>query len=642
MALDPVNQQPDDEQNAQQPGQFQALQNYVQAPAQPAPQAQPQPAPNVNVQIARPQPVNAPAQQPVQPRTAPQQFGPQAQQLQQPVQSPRQRTVAPTAYSRLQDYLQSSQSQAGQLGNVLQGNVMDQATAGRQALGQAAQSFSQKVEAAGLTRNADATSQLITKAANLKAGESLTPEELKQLTDISATQKGFQGLAPADLNAIAEHANAQASFDEAKTRAGLTASNSGTQSLLGDVYGQNNQYTTGQSMLDSILTGSSKVPATQLAGLRDQLVTQDVLGKEDQAAKDAATAKKASEWDEITQAANDVTSGIGMQQGQGALGTLEQTIRDRITTQNQRTDDINKLIDQVYQEGNIGHFGSTSAQQKLIAALGLSQNDINQIKRTGGVSTDIFQKLKQLNEETGTSKDDYAKLQALYNIADAFGRTSNKIGATGDADMGTLIDQKGGIDQQKVYAAQNQNAQQMNADKAQRVSNALDNTNIKDYRFGANTSVRNAAIDIYDRMRTGSFRDDIDNPEADKVISSMTSAATAIAQQYVNRGLYNSVGEFMARYNPTDADVIGDMNATIPTDSKGPFNSTMAALIANSPIFIRNGTGMFGLGKPRNMAELKKLDPNLFNRIYQSALKMAQIKKLSEDFGFFNQFRHMQ
>lgn len=482
---------------------------------------QAQPAAPTTAPAPTPAPIQAPAQ-PAAPTPAPQKpviqnLGQPAQQLQQPASPTRQRTPTPvTSYQRLQDYLRSGQTQAQGLGGRVQQTIATQAAAGSQALGQASQNFSQQVEAAGLTRDADRTATLISKAANLKQGEKLTPEELAELQKIASTQQGFEGLAPADLTAIADYAAALDNLGQAKVKAGLTASEAGRESLLGSIYSDQAPYTSGQSLLDQLLLGSSQQPATQMAGLRDKLVGQDVYGKAITAAEQAAQDKRAAEAEEISKAVGDVTTGVGMEEGAGALGGIEKTIKDRIAAENKRVSDTNALIDQAQKDGNFANFGWSPAQQQLIKLLGLTDIQVNDLKQTGGIRDDMFIKLKEMNIQTGTSADELAKLNALYQIADMYGRTTPEEKATEGADLGSLLDQKAGLDVDKVEAAKKEAKDRVEGQRSSIATN-LSAIPVPDYRFNKGADIVTASRDIIERMTDGHFVED-DNNEADKII----------------------------------------------------------------------------------------------------------------------------
>ena len=510
MALDPA-QQDDDEQKKQQEEAAKQLQQPVAAQPTPTPVAKPA---QTIAATPKPQPIAQPVAtpQPVQ------QFGTPAQQLQQPAASTRTRTPTPiSSYQRLQDYLRSGQTQAQGLGGAVQQNITNQATAGRQALGTAAQSFNKQVEAAGLTRNADRTSQLIAKAAGLNKGEKLSDEELAEIKKIASTQQGFAGLAPADLTAISQYATALGAAEGATEKAALTGSESGRQALLSDIYGANKPYTSGQSLLDQALVGSSQAPATQLAATRKSLVTENQLNNEVTAAEQAAATTRSAKSKEVNDAVTDVTSALGMEHGQGALGGLEQMILDRTKNEQQRVTDTNALIDQATKDGGFNNFGWSDAQQKLITQLGMTQEDINNVKTTGGLKEDLFNKLKDVSAQTVTSQDDYAKLNALYKIADMYNRTAEQLPVSEQDDLGALISQKSGLDMNKVKAAQAEvnNLVQL---KQNEIAGNLSTVKVPDYRFGRDMDVPAASRDIVARMTDGDFQVS-DNSEADKILA---------------------------------------------------------------------------------------------------------------------------
>lgn len=299
MANNPYNQEDEEQQKLAQQTQL--------APSQPTP------APNVNVQTQA-GPFTPLAKQPATPQI--QQFGPQAQQLQQPATPPRQTTSTPvTAYSRLQNYLKSSQPQAQMLGSAVQQNVEQQATQGRQALGSAAQTFSQKVSANDLLKDPAKMQALIAKAANLAPNQSLTPEEIADLSLIEKN-KQFSSQVPSSLTGVDQYGAARAAFDKAIEEANLTGDVTSLQALLEQkVQGRTPQYSGGQSLLDAILARTSQPSAQALNQLKQDYVTSGSINKEDKAALDAAAKQRQDVIDKTNAEQQALVSGLTGEQG---------------------------------------------------------------------------------------------------------------------------------------------------------------------------------------------------------------------------------------------------------------------------------------------------------------------------------------
>lgn len=580
---DAVEQQSEQQATAQAEQQKEAV-KQLQPTVAPTPAPQPQ---------ARPAATTTPTPQV-------QQFGPSAQQLQQPTTTSKRTPTPISQYQRLQEYLRTNQPQAQGLGGQLQQSVRSSAAAGSQALGQAAQSFSQKVEEAGLTRNADRTSQLISKAANLKSGEALTDEELAELQNIASKQQGFEGLAPADLTAIAEYATAQQKLGEATQKASLTGTEAGREALLADIYGKKSPYVSGQALLDQLLTGSSKVPSEQLATLREKVVGGDVYGQKLSAAEKAAVARRLAEQQEVEKAAEDVQTGLGGAAGEGLLGGLEQQILDRVTAENKRAADTNALIDQVVSEGKIEAFGDTMAQKQLIQELGLTPEQVADIKATGGEDKDlIFNKLKDVSEQTATSPDEYARLNALYNIADMFGRQAQKLAVQEGEDLGSLIGQKASLDVEKIRAAKQHNEDLMKADLLTRGSN-LSGKKPEGYRFGPQLDVVQAATDIMNRMTDKKFVAS-DNQEADKVLKVYQDELADYNNKRQAKGLSP-----VPAYAPSDADVLRNLKFVFEN-----------SFFYNNPAF---GGGM------RTIQDLQRGNPAVYNEMKEQAKRVGALE----------------
>ena len=604
-----------------------------QPPAQVAQPSEVQPPAPVSAQPPPPPTTPAPAPQPVQPPApTPQQFGPQAQQLQQPVSQPKTTVSTPvTSFTRLQDYLRTGQPQAQGLGSTLQSQIQNQAATGRQALGQAAQSFTQQVETAGKTTDEQRVNDLIERAAHLKPGESLTDAEFQELFDVASKKEGFAGAAPGDLTHTDQFADALKNLSEAKAKAALTGQTGGLQALLSDIFSPaEKQYTSGQSLLDAILTGSSKAPATALTGLRDEYVTKDVLTKEQQDALDATDKLRSEKEAALNTEFGNISSKVGTKADEGLIGNMEKTIKNRITVKNEQVEKVNKLIANVTSDpANIVNFGSTTGDKELIATLHLTNSQVALIRQTGGRDPSIFNLLKELNEQTGTTKEEYSQLQALYKIGEKFGRTQTRLVGEDMGDVGSLTDQQGSVDWERVQNDVQRNAEEANRTRQDSIFKSLA-VPMDDYEHGRGSTVHDAAIDIYDRMRTGSFKPVEDNADADRVLTRMQTMAQSVASEYAKRGLTYDMG----RFNPTDEDIFGE---------KGTFR----ALIEHSGVGQWNPNMNFGSrtrnkSMPQILAEMKEWDPNLLRDITESARRMAQIKRYAMAFDFFNSFRHIQ
>lgn len=599
-----------------QPSQTQQPVQYAQAATLAQPTAQKQTSTQQPVQV--PQPSVQP--QPITPVVATVPVQPQAQQFGQPQQpqpaQPRQTTMTQnTAAQRYNQMLQQNAPQAQAVSSGLAQVIEDPVTQAKKKLDAAQAEFRQKVAESGLTRDAGRTSDIINKAAALQAGQTLTPEEFAELENISKTKETFgEGVRDSDFVSLQNYVQALGEADKAKQLAGLTETTSDRQELLSQLVGDR-AYGEGQSLFDSLLAGGVQPASQQLGDIREQLITQDILGKQATEEEQRATGARSLEEEEIASAYKDIQDMLDGE-GTGKLASQEKAIRDRVQAENLRVKELNNEIDSVLKnKGSI--FGDSTAERNLIKKLGLTDSDVQKIQSAGpNVTSDIINKLKEASEQTMTSKDELARLNELYKIGDLTNRQGEQITAQEGDDLGSLINQKADINKDRLQAMIRENTQNANTRKNEINQSALESP-IQTYKYGKGISTKNAAIDIYDRMRSGSFKPEADNAEADKVIKNLQNAVNKTQNYYKSQGL-----KVQPLPSPSSSDIQDAFNAIWENSgvAKYPINNTK----------LYNG----------NINTLKAQNPKLYNSIYSSAARMATIKKLAEYNNFFNEFRH--
>lgn len=555
-------------------------------PQQPAPQVAPQPAPVVP------------------PAPQAQQFG-QPQQP-QPVQ-PRQTTMTQnTAAQRYNQMIQQNVPQAQAVSSGLAQVIEDPVTQAKRKMDAAQTEFRQRVAESGLTRDVGRTSELINKAAALKAGETLTPQEFAELENISKTKGKFgEGIRDTDFVALQNYVQALGEAEKAKQMAGLTETAGERQELLSKLVGDQ-AYSEGQSLYDALLAGGVQPAAQQLGDIRQRLITENVLGKQATEQQQRAAAARQLEQEEIESAYKDIQDMLDAG-GTGKLAAQEKAIRDRVIAENKRVQDLNKEIDTVLKDRG-AVFGDTDPEKALISKLGLTTKQVSKINKGGSAAQDIITRLKEVNEQGVTSADELAKLNALYKIGGLVNRQGDKIVAQEGEDLGALANQKAVLDKAALERATGETDQLVKSLQDANY-NELTTRKVKGYgssdgKLNKNANLMDATSEIHRKMSGGAFRPH-ENKEADKVIKELLKLQNESAKKQAELGR-------PITYQET------------PDDK----------LIEKYFLKIRPSLGYFGLEKRiKNLGDLRNAMKNnkRLKSAYDQAYKTAQIELLSKN-----------
>ena len=588
---------------------FGKLTNYVLNPQQEE-QKQPVQQPAQYAQAATlQQPAQPQTQQPIQPRQqpAPQMFG-QPQQP-QPAQ-PRQTTMTPvTAGQRYTQMLQQNVPQAQAVASGLAQQVTAPAAAAQRGFEEAQKQFAKTVAEKGLTRSTQRTQELVNKAAS---GQELTPEELGELQKISTTRESFgEGTRPEDFMQLQEYVTALGEAQKARQYAGLTGTGAGRQQLLQQA-ARTPAYTSGQALMDALLAGGTAPAAQQLQQVQQRFgPTQDELAAAQQRMAEEAQRVKGEESTEIESAYKDIQDLLDAE-GTGALANLEKTIQDRVAAENKKVEETNKFIDTVVP--NIGLvLGDTKEEKKLMADLGIKAgSNLARYIEGSPKDTSLVEKLKEVNPQAVTSKEELKKLQQLYKIANLVKREKPELIVQEDEDLGNLADQKIKLaEDEKTLKSKYETRQKDIRNAADDLRNAYSVETIKDYKFGPAMTAAGAAKDIYNRLVTGKISND-DPIEAQKVIDKANKMVDEINKMYREKGYKVRIGDSSNYYTPQ-----------LSTNPSSYEIDKEAAKMA------KNAYGwMFRNFTPEQILErMKKVAPDNYKRIMEHAAKAATVRK---------------
>lgn len=615
---------------------FGKLEDYVvnatsspQTPAQPTQYAQPatlQPSVTPNQPAAQPQVAPRPVPQPTQPVV--QQFG-QPQQP-QPAQRRQTTTTPTTASTRYNQTIQQNAPQAQAVSSGLAQAIQNPVDQARQKLAAAQKEFNDKVAASGLTRNQDATSALINKAANLKTGQTLTPEEFAQLQSITDTKSKFgEGVRDTDFIALQNYVDAMGQAQKAQEYAGLTGDDASRQQLLNTLV-NNAQYGQGQSLLDSLLAGGVQPAAQQLGDIRKNLITEDQLGKALTNAQTGAAGTRAAEQDEINAAYQDIQNMLdNKEQGTGVLSDLEQGIKNRVAAKNKDVKATNDLIDKALINSG-PNFGDSKLEKQLIAKLKLSPADVKLIQQAGpDLRSTIVNKLKDVNEQTVTTGDELARLNQLYKIGGLVNRQGDHIAAQEGEDLGSLYNQKAKIDSAQAKKAANENKAAADQRASELKKDAIETLNVPGYMGNKNPSnAKTSALDAYDRMFGGRVVPG-DTVDADRVIKTFQSQIDAINKNYTDKGLPAPVS-----VKPSQKQIMEQANKVL-AHSHG---WTIPGLMQYPPKGY-SGPTIDPIKKYKTAEEFQKADPKNFKLVQDHAIRMATLANIANQFGFNKDLR---
>lgn len=434
--------------NIQNP--FGKLTNYVLNPQQ---EDDKQPQVQQPTQYAQAATLQQPQPQTIQPRQqpAPQMFG-QPQQP-QPAQ-PRQTTMTPvTAGQRYTQMLQQNVPQAQAVASGLAQQVTAPAAAAQRGFEEAQKEFAKRVAEKKLTTPVARTQELVSKAAR---GEELTPEELAELQKVSTAREGFEeGTRPEDFAAFQSYVTALGEAQKAKQYAGLVGTAGGRQQLLQQAT-KAPGYTSGQAMLDALLAGGVAPAAEQLQQITQRYGAADELGLAQQRMAEEALRTKEAGKEEVESSYRRLQDLLDAE-GTGELAKLEKAIQDRVTQANINVKETNKLIDDVVP--NIGTvFGDTDDEKKLMTLLGIdpTTKEGEQLIRNiefAPKDINLISKLKEVNPQTAASEKERKALRELYKIGDIVRRGKPELAIEEREDLGTLADQKIGLDKEKLASS---------------------------------------------------------------------------------------------------------------------------------------------------------------------------------------------
>ena len=459
------------------------------------------------------------AQQAEQRTAQPQMFG-QPQQP-QPAQ-PRQTLMTPTtAGQRYRQILQQNVPQAQAVASGLAQAISTPEAEAQRRLAAAQQEFQKRITEAGLDRDEKATKEIFGRIAQLQAGQEISPEDLAKLQRIADTREDFgtgEGIRTEDFLSLENYLQAVSQAQEAQEMARLAGDTGTRQTLLRQLV-RRPEYTSGQALLDSLLAGGTAPAAQTIQDVRSRLLEQDVLGKaEEQTLKDIEKAR-ATEQKEIDSAYEDIQKFLDGDTG--ALSGLESTIRDRVVSEAKRAKELNEDIDILLQPKVAGKtnaiIGDTDEERQLIEKLGLTPEQVQGINAVEPKSrTSLIERLKEdVTEQTVTSAEELAKLNALYKIADITGRKAPRLAVAEGEDLGTLAEQKAKVSKEAIESGRKQTDVLIKSAK-DAVKDTL-SSGIENYEYGKNMSISSATKDLYNKMTK-----DIGKADKDFVIKQVT------------------------------------------------------------------------------------------------------------------------
>lgn len=459
------------------------------------------------------------AQQAAQRTAQPQMFG-QPQQP-QPAQ-PRQTLMTPTtAGQRYRQILQQNVPQAQAVASGLAQAISTPEAEAQKRLADAQQEFQKRITEAGLDRDEKATKEIFGRIAQLQAGQEISPEDLAKLQRIADTREDFgtgEGIRTEDFLSLENYLQAVSQAQEAQEMARLAGDTGTRQTLLRQLV-RKPEYTSGQALLDSLLAGGTDPAAQTIQDVRSRLLEQDVLGKaEEQTLKDIEKAR-ATEQKEIDDAYEDIQKFLDGDTG--ALSGLESIIRDRVVSEEKRAKELNEDIDILLQPKVAGKtnaiIGDTDEERQLIEKLGLTPEQVQGINAVEPKSrTSLIERLKEdVTEQTVTSAEELAKLNALYKIADITGREAPRLAVAEGEDLGTLAEQKAKVSKEAIESGRKQTDVLIKSAK-DAVKDTL-SSGIENYEYGKNMSISSATKDLYNKMTK-----DIGKADKDFVIKQVT------------------------------------------------------------------------------------------------------------------------
>lgn len=449
------------------------------------------------------------AQQAAQRAAQPQMFG-QPQQP-QPAQ-PRQTLMTPTtAGQRYRQMLQQNVPQAQAVASGLAQTISTPEAEAQRRLAAAQQEFQQRIAETGLDRNEERTRKLIEKAAGklskdelkaagLDAGQELSPEEFAELERIAATRQGFgEGTRVEDFLSLENYLQAVSQAQEAQEMARMAGDTGTRQTLLRQLV-KRPEYTSGQALFDALLAGGTAPAAQTIEDARSRILEQDVLGKAEERTLADIEAARTAEQEEVEAAYQDIQKFLD-EGDTGALSGLESSIRQRVESETERAKELNtdiaNLLD-AKKSGNV--IGDTDKEREIIEKLGLTPEQVAGINSVSPENrTNLIERLKEnITEQTVTSPEELARLNALYKIAGLTGREAPRLAVAEGEDLGTLAEQKAKVGKKALEAGKKQTEIAVQSAK-DAIKDTL-SSSIKNYEYGKNMSISSATKDFYNKM----------------------------------------------------------------------------------------------------------------------------------------------
>lgn len=590
------------------------------------------------------------AQQAEQRTAQPQMFG-QPQQP-QPAQ-PRQTLMTPTtAGQRYRQILQQNVPQAQAVASGLAQVISTPEAEAQKRLADAQQEFQKRIAEAGLDRDEKATKEIFGRIAQLQAGQEISPEDLAKLEAIAKTKEDFgtgEGIRTEDFLSLENYLQAVSQAQEAQEMARLAGDTGTRQTLLRQLV-RRPEYTSGQALLDSLLAGGTAPAAQTIQDVRSRLLEQDVLGKaEEQTLKDIEAART-EEQKEIDSAYEDIQKFLDGDEG--ALSGLESDIRNRIKDEKTRAEELNKDIDKLLQPKVAGKtntiIGDTKEEQEIIKRLGFTGyahrlNDVAPEYRTA-----LIQKLKEdVTEQTVTSAEELAKLNALYKIADITGREAPRLAVAEGEDLGTLAEQKAQINFGDLEAARKQTDTLQTAAR-ESTKEQLRTTDInydsKPYGYAkarkatknTMTAVNDLTSGLKEMTERGWRAKPIDEGELNGVIKELERQNENLAKNFLKLGREGS-----ARHLRTVKPTASEISNQVKNLALNYFTKKAGILLDTSKFSRR--LGATPLGEIQNIVEI---NPREFKNVkdIDNAIKAIQEKQntIEEEMARVSEIRRKQ
>ncbi len=592
------------------------------------------------------------AQQAAQRTAQPQMFG-QPQQP-QPAQ-PRQKLMTPTtAGQRYRQILQQNVPQAQAVASGLAQVISTPEAEAQKRLADAQQEFQKRITEAGLDRDEKATKEIFGRIAQLQAGQEISPEDLAKLEAIAKTKEDFgtgEGIRTEDFLSLENYLQAVSQAQEAQEMARLAGDTGTRQTLLRQLV-RRPEYTSGQALLDSLLAGGTAPAAQTIQDVRSRLLEQDVLGKaEEQTLKDIKTARDI-EQKEIDDAYEDIQKFLD-EGDTGALSGLESDIRNRVKDEKTRAEGLNKDIDILLQPKVAGKtnaiIGDTDEERQLIENLGLSDADVTRLNEVAPeYRTALIQRLKQdITEQTVTSPEELAKLNALYKIADITKREAPRLAVAEGEDLGNLAKQKAQIDYKELRKGREQTDTLQTAAR-ESTKEQLRTTDInydsKPYGYGkarkatknTMTAVNDLTSGLKEMAERGLRAKPIDEGELNGVIKELERQNENLAKNFLKLGREGS-----ARHLRTVKPTASEISNQVKNLALNYFTKKAGILLDTSKFSRR--LGATPLGKIQNIVEI---NPRQFKNVQDidNAIKAIQEKQnaIKEEMAKVSEIRRRQ